>query len=145
MYKHLLISTDGSDVAQKGVTYGLELAKATGARATILMVAETILPFATPDGSSALMYQEYADAQQQLANGVLAEVQKDASQLGVTVDTICMESIPPAEAIVETAKSRGCDLITMSSHGRRGLRRMMLGSVASEVLAASPIPVLVVK
>lgn len=145
MYTHVLISTDGSEIAQKGVAHGLSLAKATGAKVTILGVVETVLPYAPSDGTSALMYHEYADAQRNAAEGILASVQEEAGRLGVAAETICLDGVTPADAIVETAKSRGCDLIAMASHGRRGLRRMILGSVTSEVLALSPIPVLVVK
>lgn len=146
MYERILISTDGSEVAQKGVDHGLSLAKAIGAKATIVMVAESLLPYVGGDGGlSASAYLEYATAQKMLAEKVLDGAKEAADRVGVEADTVCLENALPAEAIIETAKARNCDLIAMSSHGRRGLRRLILGSVTSEVLANSPIPVLVVR
>lgn len=146
MYERILISTDGSEVAQKGVEHGLALARAIGAGATIVMVVESLLPYVGADGGlSASAYLEYANAQKTMAEKVLDEARLAADGKGVEVDTACLENILPAEAIIETARARNCGLIVMSSHGRRGLRRLILGSVTSEVLANSPIPVLVVR
>jgi nucleotide-binding universal stress UspA family protein len=152
MYKHILVSTDGSEVAQKGVDHALDLARALKAKVTLISVAETILPYATSDvglGTSTYidpsMYIEYADIQKRAAEKVLTDARDAAGLIGVEADTVCLENIVPAGAIVETASAHGCDLIVMSSHGRRGLRRLVLGSVTSEVLAISPLPVLVVR
>ena len=65
--------------------------------------------------------------------------------MGVTADTVLLENALPAEAILDTAKAHGCSLIAMASHGRRGLGRLVMGSVTAEVLAHSPVPVLVVR
>ena len=137
MYKHVLISTDGSEIAQKGVDHGLDLAKATGAQVTIIAVIDTTFPY--------VAYHEYASIQRDTAERILAAAGDQARSLGVEAETVCVQDIPPAQAIVETAQARGADVIAMSSHGRRGLRRMILGSVAAEVLATSPVPVLVVR
>lgn len=146
MYEHVLISTDGSEIAQKGVDHGLDLAKANGARATIIAVIDTMFPYVSESGGvNAAAYHEYATIQRDTAAGILAAAADQARSLGVEAETICVQDIPPAQAIVETAQSRGADVIAMSSHGRRGLRRMILGSVAAEVLATSPVPVLVVR
>lgn len=146
MYQHVLISTDGSEIAQKGVDHGLDLAKAAGARATIIAVIDTTFPYiAEAGGVNAAMYHEYATVQRDTAERILAAAGDQARSLGVEAETICVQDVPPAQAIVETAQARGCDVIAMSSHGRRGLRRMILGSVAAEVLATSPVPVLVVR
>ena len=146
MYTHVLISTDGSEIAQKGVDHGLDLAKANGAKATIIAVIDTMFPYiAEAGGVSAPVYHEYATIQRDAAEGILAAAADQARGLGVEAETICVEDIPPAQAIVETAAARGCDVIAMSSHGRRGLRRMILGSVAAEVLTTSPVPVLIVR
>jgi nucleotide-binding universal stress UspA family protein len=145
MYKHVLISTDGSEIAQKGVDHGLDLAKASGARATIVAVIDTAFPYIAEAGGVNPVYYEYASIQRGAAGRILAAAADQARALGVEAETLCVEDQPPAQAIVETAQSRGCDVIAMSSHGRRGLRRMILGSVAAEVLATSPVPVLIVR
>lgn len=146
MYQHLLISTDGSEVAQKGVDEGLALAKAFGAEVTIVAVAESQLPYVAAGGDvRAFAYHEYATAQKELTGKVLAAAGDKARAVGVPADTVCLENVSAAMAIVETATQRGCDLIVMSSHGRRGIRRLILGSVTSEVLVLSPVSVLVVR
>jgi nucleotide-binding universal stress UspA family protein len=146
MYQHILISTDESEIAQKGVEHGLALAKALGAKATIIMVAESRFAFVAGDsGLSASAYLEYANVQRQLGQKVLAGAKEAADYAGVEADTLLLTHNFPDEAIVETAQARNCDLIAMSSHGRRGLNRLILGSVTSEVLANSPVPVLVIR
>ncbi len=149
MYKHILISSDGSEVGQNGVDHGLTLAKALGAQVTIITVTERFPIYA--DGltgayvmSESLM-TEYTTSQQESANAILSAAKQAADRLGVPADTVHVPNAQPAEAIVEAAKSRNCSLIVMASHGRRGLGRLVLGSVTSEVLAHSPVPVLVVR
>ncbi|MBO9518257.1 MAG: universal stress protein [Porphyrobacter sp.] len=146
MYRHILIATDGSDIAQKGVDHGLAVAKAFGARVTVVAVAESQLPYlAAVADVSVFESQEHAAVQRAISEKILTAVSDEARAASVKVDTVCLENVSPAEAIVETARTLGCDLITLSSHGRRGLPRMILGSVASEVLVLSSVPVLVVR
>lgn len=146
MYQHILISTDGSEVARKGVDHGLALAKGLGARATILTVIERVSAYVGGDFAlAASAYDAYAAAREDAAEKILAEASEVARGMGMDVNRICLLDVLPADAIIETAKTRGCDLIAMSSHGRRGVRRMLLGSVTAEVLANSHVPVLVVR
>jgi nucleotide-binding universal stress UspA family protein len=143
MYEHILICTDGSDVAHKGLDHGLALAKNLGAEVTIVTVSERLAIVAGAEG--AFPYAEYATARNQAAAQLLAAAKDAASACGVGAHTVHVEDAQPAEAIIATARSRHCDLIVMSSHGRRGLRRFVLGSVATEVIAHSPVPVLVIR
>jgi nucleotide-binding universal stress UspA family protein len=150
MYKHILISTDGSEVAQKGVDHGLSLAKSLGARATVVTVTERFPVFAQAGIAGAwapapVEMAQYEAAQKEIAQKVLAAVEAAADKLGVPAETVHVAEAYPAEAIVDLAKARDCSLIVMASHGRRGLRRLVLGSQTSEVLANSPVPVLVVR
>jgi len=143
VYQHILISTDGSDVAQKGVDHGLALAKGLGSKVTIITVTEPIPLY--DGGLSVVAYDDYEADQKEAAGIVLAAAKEAASRMGVTVETVLVEKALPAEAILETAKARKCSLIAMASHGRRGLGRLFLGSVTSEVVAHSAVPVLVVR
>jgi nucleotide-binding universal stress UspA family protein len=146
MYEHILISTDGSEVAQKGVDHGLSLAKSVGAKVAIVTVTERFPIYAGPDwipGPADLA--DYDTRQNEAAAKVLADVKAAAGRLGIDVDTVHVAEAQPAEAIIATAKNRQCDLIVMASHGRRGLGRLLLGSQTSEVLVSSPVPVLVVR
>src|SRR5262249_38076190 len=150
MYKHILLSTDGSEVAQKGVDHGLSLAKDLGARVTIIAVTERFpVPVHTGIAAGWIPGPEeiarYEARQKQIAQEVLAAGEAAAKKLGVAADTVYVPEGYPAEAIIEVAKARGCSLIVMASHGRRGLRKLVLGSQTLEVLAGSPVPVLVVR
>ncbi|GAU86796.1 universal stress protein family [Bosea sp. BIWAKO-01] len=87
---------------------------------------------------------EYEASQTQAAEKTLADARTAADRLGVDAETVHIPQAHPAEAIVEVANSRHCSLIVMASHGRRGLRRLLLGSQTSEVLSNSSVAVLVV-
>ena len=79
------------------------------------------------------------------AGKVLDEARAMAAQVGISAELLHIPNAHPATAIIETAKSSGCDLIVMASHGRRGLKKLLLGSQTSEVLADGSVPVLVVR
>lgn len=148
-YKHLLITTDGSDFAQKGVDHGLALAKALKAKVTVFTATQ---PFPYPPYIGTEIWTplpgdlaEFELAQRQAADKLLAKVIGDAKKAGVTAEARQAAHVSAAEAIVETAAAAGCDLIVMASHGRRGIGRLVLGSEAAEVVAHSSVPVLVVR
>lgn len=149
MFTHILISTDGSELAQKGIDHGLSLAKDLGAKVTILTVTERFPFQATTAGAgwvpTAEDIESYEQGQKEMAQEVLNAVKASADKYGVQAAIRHIPDAWPAEAIVETAKRDGCNLIVMASHGRRGLGRLLLGSQTAEVLAHSPVPVLVVK
>jgi nucleotide-binding universal stress UspA family protein len=150
MYANLLLSTDGSEVAAKGVKQGLALAKALNAKVTVITVTEPIaIDYGSGHAAGWVPSQEeiarFDAAAKEHASKVLDDVRAAAEQIGISADLLHIASPHPAIAIVETAKSRGCDLIVMASHGRRGLRKLLLGSQTSEVLAAGTVPVLVVR
>lgn len=148
MYNHILITTDGSDLAQRGVDQGLSLAKALGSKVTIITATERFpIQGATTSGGwigSPVDYERYDEGQKDFANDILSAVKAEAGKLGITANTIHVPNEHPATAILEAAASADCDLIVMASHGRRGIRKMLLGSQTAEVLAHSHTPVLVV-
>jgi nucleotide-binding universal stress UspA family protein len=144
MYTNILLSTDGSDVARKGVEHGLTLAKALNAKATVITVTEghpIDYPGWVPTKAE---FESFDAACKERAGKVLDEAQAMAEQVGIAAESVHVPNAHPATAIAEAAKSRGCDLIVMASHGRRGLRRLLLGSQTSEVLLNGNVPVLVV-
>lgn len=146
MYRHILISTDGSEVARKGVDQGLALAKSLGAKVTLLTVTELLPVYAGFDGGlTAVAYTDYTASQRAAAEQVLTAAREAAGRVGVAAETVLIENALPADAIISTARARDCDLIVMASHGRRGIGRLVLGSVTAEVLAHSETPVLVVR
>jgi nucleotide-binding universal stress UspA family protein len=139
LYSHILITTDGSDLAQKGVDHGLALAKNLGCKATIITVTE---PYPL---QSAATQASWADAQREHADAALNRAKAAASAAGVNAEVTQVSSASPAEAIVDAATGMGAGLIVMASHGRRGISRILLGSQTAEVVHHSKIPVLVVR
>jgi nucleotide-binding universal stress UspA family protein len=144
MYKHILIATDGSALAEKAVATGLALAKELHARATAVTVSVPWAAARTCHGSVVVPFDAYENAAGEAASKTLTCVSKLAKDLNIECTTVHLKD-QAAEGILEAAKDRGCDLIVMASHGRRGLSRLLLGSQAAQVLSNSSVPVLICK
>jgi nucleotide-binding universal stress UspA family protein len=148
MYKKILIATDGSDFARAAIEQGLELAKAVGASVTIVTITElwSALEMAHKVKVGATHpIEDYEQTAAAAARKVLAAAEELAISHGLICESVHIKDRHPAEGIIETAESKGSDLIVMASHGRRGIQKILLGSVASEVLTHCKLPVLVVK
>jgi nucleotide-binding universal stress UspA family protein len=146
MYRHILIPTDGSELAHKAVTHGLSLAKSVGAKVTALVVEASFDVYGLPSSRTNLIsnaFAEYAEQAKAHAAKVLSAVADAAKAAGVACETVQMTHDHPYEVIVATAKEKGCDLIVMASHGRAGIAAVVLGSVTTKVLTHTKIPVLV--
>lgn len=143
MYRNLLIATDGSELADKGVTHGLALAKALGAKVTVVTVSDPWTIYMTGEVGATFPVEEYERACEASASAILAAVAKRAEAMGVGCEKRYVKDEFPAEGILETAKNEGSDLIVMASHGRSGVQRLLLGSQANKVVTHSTVPVLV--
>jgi nucleotide-binding universal stress UspA family protein len=145
MFKHILIPTDGSELSIKATKAGVELAKFLGARVTGFFAAPAPTPIVYGDllPVSYMPPDEHAALIDAASKQHLAVIEEAARAAGVRVDTLSVTSEYPAESIIEAARERGCDLIFMASHGRRGLAAVLLGSETHKVLVHSGIPVLV--
>ena len=146
MYRHILIPTDGSELAEHGVTNGLSLAKSVGAKVTVIVVEEPFNWFSVSETQAQQALEELAKYTEQIkkhAANVLNRVANAAEQAGVACDTIQVEDAQPYQAIIATAADKSCDLIVMASHGRSGLSAVVLGSVTNKVLTHTKTPVLV--
>jgi nucleotide-binding universal stress UspA family protein len=143
MYKNILIPTDGSELAGKAVQHGIALAKAIGAKITVLTVSipfhvYTLDPQVVEDTET-----KYTQRMQESRAKMLSSVANAAKAVGVECETVHLVHEHPYQAIIETAKAKGCDLITMASHGRHGISAIVLGSETVKTLTHSKIPVLV--
>lgn len=149
MYNHILIPTDGSDLAHRGVEQGLSLAKQLGSKVTIVTVTESFPLDGVSMGGEWVAgppeYARYDEDQRQFAEGILSAARNEAGKLGVDARTMHIANQHPATGILEAAAAHNCDLIVMASHGRRGIQRLLLGSQTAEVLANSHAAVLIVK
>ena len=148
MYKNILIATDGSELAAKGVTHGLQLAKALNAGVVFVTTTEIwpVLEMAAAAERGVPEPAEAFEAQAaKAAEEVLSQAEASAKECGVPCETVHVRDQYPAEGIIDTANSKNCDLIVIASHGRRGIGRAILGSVANEVITHSEVPVVVVR
>jgi len=142
MFKKILLPTDGSELSAKAVQGALKMAGELGASVVGLTVVEpysySTLSEYRPETLEAFEARNAQAAEQRLAPLVQA-----ASDAKVPCETVTVKSFSPYEAIIDTAKKYGCDVIFMASHGRRGLSAVLLGSETQKVLTHSTIPVLV--
>ncbi len=145
MYKHILIPTDGSELSQNAVAYGVALAKSVNAKVTILTVSTPFHTFAVEPGMITDTREQYAKHVTALAAKYLNAANEVALAAGVTCETMHVEHDHPHLAIIDTAAQESCDLIVMASHGRRGISAIVLGSETVKVLTHSTIPALVVR
>jgi nucleotide-binding universal stress UspA family protein len=143
MYQHLLIATDGSELAGKAVDQGLALAKELGAKVTAVTVTEPLASMIAGEAVYPTLIDDYDRAMELGAKRILATVREAAEKIGVTFEGVYLKEHYPADAIVEAAKARACDLIVMASHGRSGVAKLLMGSQAAKVLTYSTIAVLV--
>ena len=143
MFKNILISTDGSDLAAKAVEQGVLFAKEIDAKITAVTVTEPFHLISVAPSQleyTPIEYKKYAEAH---AEKVLGTVSAAAKLAGVGCATLHVEHEQVYQAIIEAAEARKCDLIVMASHGRRGVSAVVLGSETVKVLTHSKIPVLV--
>jgi len=148
MYKHILVTTDGSRLAARGVKAGVRLAKALGARVTGVYVIPRYVP---PMYGEAAIYvpgvspRDYKRITEKHAKKALALVEIEARMAGAPFATKFVIEDPAWKGILRVARAAKCDAIVMASHGRGGLGGLILGSATHRVLAQSRIPVLVVR
>ena len=142
MYQHILIPTDGSRLSAAALEKGMRFARDAGAKVTVVTVVE---PFHVMSSEPRLsetrsVYEQHAKAE---AARYLTEAERQAKALGVRCEVVQVEHDHPYKAIIETAANKGCDLIAMASHGRRGVSALVIGSETVKVLTHSSMPVLV--
>ena len=147
MYKKILVPTDGSALSKKAVRGAVELAAAVGAEVLAVHVVPRY-PTSYFEGGISVSPTEVARVEKQWAEHGLAlaqEVAKAAEKAGVKAKAATVRSDLVAEAIVAAARKYKCDLIVMASHGRKGIKRLLLGSETQHVLTHGTTPVLVLR
>jgi len=145
MYKHILIPTDGSETAAIAVAEGTRFAREANARVTLF----TVVPEYQPPGESEVMSRQFLSLPEherrsrEKAAAILDPAAEQARAAGVEFDTDYAQNDRPSQAIIDAAKSHGCDAVFMASHGRRGIAALWHGSETREVLTHCDIPTLV--
>ena len=144
MFKHILVPIDGSETSMLAVSKATALAKTFGSVVTALYVVDPY-PFTGVGADFAYGQSQYLSAATAEANTALDAVKHTMQAMGVAVDAVLGEGHAVHEGIVRALENTGADLVVMGSHGRRGLEKLMLGSVTQRVLGSVHVPVLVVR
>ena len=147
MYKRILVATDGSTLSKKAVASAIDLAALSGAELVAVKIAprypqsyfEGSLPLSTTEVSK--IEKQWTDAAQKVVDGVA----KAAQAKGVSVKSVVVKSDIVSDALISASKKYKVDLIVMASHGRRGIKRLLLGSETQQVLTHANVPVLVLR
>ena len=144
MFKKILVPSDGSDLAHKAAEFAADLAKVHGAEVIGVYVIDPF-PYIGIGDASAVGLQAYLTEAKRTAGVALDVVAQACAAEGVPFAGDTIERNLVYEGILETARAEGCDLIVMGSHGRQGVKALILGSVAQKVLTHTRLPVLIVK
>lgn len=147
MYQKILVATDGSSLSKKAVQSAIALASVCGATLVALKVVPRY-PLSYFEGGVAVQAAEMSRIEKQWAEegqALVDLVKKQAEAKGVKTRALTAKSDVVSDAIISAAKKQNCDLIVMASHGRRGVKRLLLGSETNQVLTHSHIPVLVLR
>ena len=147
MYRKILVATDGSTLSKKAVRSAIELAGAVGAELVALYVVPRY-PVSYFEGGVTVSTADIARTEKQWADkgqAVVDAVREAALAEGVKAKATITRSDLVAESILSNVKKYKCDLVVMASHGRKGLKRILLGSETQQVLTHSTVPVLVLR
>lgn len=147
MYKRILVATDGSTLSKKAVNNAVALASTCGADLVALKVVPRY-PQSYFEGSISLSVEDVARVEKQWseeAQAIVDAVKKTGEAKGVKVKAVVVKSDVVSDALISAAKKHKADLIVMASHGRKGVKRLLLGSETQQVLTHSEIPVLVLR
>lgn len=147
MYKKILVATDGSTLSKKAVSSAIAMAALMEAELVALKVVARY-PQSYFEGGLAVQASEINRVEKQWVDhgqAIVDAVQKAAEAKGVKAKAVAVKSDVISDAIIATAKKHKCDLIVMASHGRKGIKRVLLGSETQQVLTHTHIPVLVLR
>lgn len=145
MYKRILLPSDGSSASQRAIRSGIDFAKSIGAEVVAMTATPEFHSFTADSEMLEQTPEQYAEASRASGQRLLNEVLALARDAGVPCTGVQVVSDEPHEAIIHAAREHLCDLIVMASHGRRGVKALLLGSETQKVLVHSAIPVLVLR
>ncbi len=143
MFRKILVPTDGSPLSDKAAKAALEFAAAHGASVVGLSVAELYPFMLMPEAGAMVDMANYEEIQDKSAQQAMVKFRALAAEAGVSAEVVSTRGVHAYEEILDTASAKGCDLIWMGSHGRKGLDKLLLGSETQRVLSHSTIPVMV--
>jgi len=145
MYKHILMSTDGSEIANKAIPHAIGMAKALGANLSAVTVTEPYEAVVVPQAGGMMLPADYKKQCDANADKILSTVRDAAQIAGIECNAVHVDNRLPYVGIMEAAEKVDADLIVLSSHGRRGIAGLLLGSETAKLLTHTKVPVLVVR
>jgi nucleotide-binding universal stress UspA family protein len=145
MYKHIMVATDGSDIANAALKHAIDLAKEIGAKLSAVTVTEPFEMIAFAEQAAVISPTDYKNSTTEYAKKILGAAESTAKAAGIDCATIHAEHRYPYQGIIDAAKINNADLIVIGSHGRSGIEGLLLGSQAVKVLTHTKIPALVVR
>lgn len=145
MYKRILVPTDGSDASNAGLREALKLAKDQGSHLRFVHVVDEILGISPQIFGAS--YDDITTALREAGRSILADAESLARKEGLTAETQLVEAMgrPAGELVINAAKQWPADLIVCGTHGRRGLRRIVVGSDAEYIVRHAPVPILLIR
>lgn len=146
MYSKILVPIDGSDTSALGLAEAIRLARLSGGSIRLLNVVDT-LALAMSPGGAYLLTQEVIDQLKQGGKDVLARARATVEAAGLPVETVLHDALTQrvCDVVIDQARSWGAEIIVIGTHGRRGVRRALLGSDAEQIVRLAPMPVLLVR
>ena len=145
MYKHIIVATDGSDIAGEAMKHAIDLAKEIGAKLSAVTVTEPFEMIAFAEQAAVISPTDYKNSTAAYAKKILNAAASTAKTGGVECATIHAENRYSYQGIIDAAEVNGADLIVIGSHGRSGIEGLLLGSQAVKLLTHTKIPALVVR
>ncbi len=143
MFKKILVPTDGSALSEKAAKAALDFAAQHGAAVVGLAVAEAYPFMLMPEAGAMVDLSTYEELQDKSAQQAMERLKAMAATARVSCEVLSTRGVHPYEEIINTASAKGCDLIWMGSHGRKGLDKLLLGSETQRVLSHTALPVMV--
>jgi len=146
MYRKIFVPIDGSAASNLGLKEAIKLAKARGAKLRLFHLVDEYVAVSSMDGVT-LDTGDLLDALRQIGRKIVAKAEAQARRSGIKPESVILESFGgrAADFIVQQAKKWGADIIVLGTHGRRGVKRLVMGSDAEQVVRTAPVPVLLVR
>ena len=146
MYQRILVPIDGSTTSNQGLDEAIKLAKLTGASLRVIHVVDA-LTFATGSELYGGFASDVIPQMREAGEQIVEKARTRVKEQGVKVDSLLFDSLSTrvSDIVVDQAKAWDADLIVIGTHGRRGVKRLMLGSDAEQIVRMAPVPVLLVR
>jgi nucleotide-binding universal stress UspA family protein len=147
MYKKILVPIDGSPASNLGLNEAIKLAKDQGAKLRLFHLVDEYIAVSSPDGVAFSNTDDLLESLRQGGKKIIEKAEALARRHGLTPESVMLESFGgrAADFIVQQANKWGADLIVLGTHGRRGVKRLVMGSDAEQVVRTTRVPVLLVR